>query len=138
MELYSDKKGSKYTFIEWILTLLINATAIVLATKIFKGFYVDSFIYALITSIVIMILNRLLKPILKILALPITVISLGILYPIVDTIILKLASLVMGNHFIVEGWVIPFFVSIFISIITVLLDAIVTKAVIRSIKWTQY
>ena len=128
MEIYSEKLSIKYTIIEWILTLLINSTAIVLATKLFKGFYVESFVYAMITSIVIMILNRLLKPILKLLAMPITVVSLGILYPIVDTIILKVASLVMGNHFVVEGFVIPFFVSIFISIITVLLDAIITKA----------
>ena len=128
MEIYSEKLSIKYTIIEWILTLLINSTAIVLATKLFKCFYVESFVYAMITSIVIMILNRLLKPILKLLAMPITVVSLGILYPIVDTIILKVASLVMGNHFVVEGFVIPFFVSIFISIITVLLDAIITKA----------
>ena len=131
MELYSDKKGPKYTFIEWLLTLLINATAIVLATKIFKGFHVDSFIYAMLTSIVMMLLNSFLKPILKILALPITVISLGILYPIVDTVILKLASFIMGSHFIVDGWVIPFFVSIFISIVTVLLDSIITKIVLK-------
>lgn len=134
MEIYSEKLDFKYTFLEWVLTLLISATAIVLATKIFRGFYVESFSYAIITAIVIMILNRLLKPTLKILALPITVISLGILYPIVDTIILKLASLVMGTHFVVEGWVIPFFVSIFISFVTVLLDTLITKSVIRGIK----
>lgn len=134
MEIYSEKLSTKYIIIEWLLTLLINATAIVFATRVFKGFYVESFTYAIITSIVIMILNRLLKPTLKLLALPITVISLGILYPIVDTIILKIASLVMGSHFIVEGWVIPFFVSIFISVITVLLDALITKSVLRSVK----
>ncbi len=134
MEIYSEKLSPKYTIIEWLLTLLVNATAIVLATKIFKGFYVESFVYAIITSIVIMILNRLLKPTLKLLALPITVISLGILYPIVDTIILKIASLIMGKHLIVEGWVIPFFVSIFISIVTVILDALITKSIIRGEK----
>ena len=134
MEIYSEKLSTKYIILEWCLTLLINATVIVFATKVFKGFYIESFIYAIITSIVIMILNRLLKPTLKILALPITVISLGILYPIVDTIILKIAGLVMGSHFIVEGWVIPFFVSIFISVVTVLLDALITKSVLRGVK----
>ncbi len=134
MEIYSDKKGLKWNLLEWILTLLINATAIVLATKIFKGFYVESFTYSIITSIVIMILNILLKPALKLLALPITVISLGILYPIVDTVILKLASLIMKPYFVVEGWVIPFFVSIFISFVTVLLDSLITKSIIRGAK----
>lgn len=131
MEIYSEKMDTKWLIIEWLLTLLINAFALYIATKIFKGFYISSFISAIITSIVIMILNRLLKPLLKILALPITIVSLGILYPIVDTIILKLASLIMGDAFIVEGLVIPFFVSIFISVITVLLDATITKVLIR-------
>ena len=134
MEIYSNKKETKYTFLEWTLTLIISALSIILATKIFKGFYVESFSYAIVAAIVIMILNKLLKPILKVLAFPITVITLGIMYPIVDTIILKLASLVMGTHFVVEGWVIPFFVSIFISITTVLLDVLITKTIIRGLK----
>ena len=134
MEIYSNKKETKYIFLEWTLTLIISALSIILATKIFKGFYVESFSYAIVTAIVIMILNKLLKPILKVLAFPITVITLGIMYPIVDTIILKLASLVMGTHFVVEGWVIPFFVSIFISITTVLLDVLITKTIIRGLK----
>lgn len=130
MEIYSEKKSSKWTIIELILTLLINASAIMLASKIFKGFYVESFYIAIITSIVIMILNRFLKPVLKVLTLPITVISLGLLYPIVDTIILKVASLIMGSHFVVEGIFIPFIVSIFISFITVLLDSVITKVIV--------
>lgn len=124
------KNNKKSLFLEWVLTLLVSATSIYLATKIFKGFYIESFWYAIITAIVIMILNETIKPILQILTLPITIISLGILYPIVDTIILKLASLLMGSSFIVAGWLIPFFVSIFISIISILLDAVITKPIV--------
>lgn len=124
------KNNKKSIFLEWILTLLVSATSIYLATKIFKGFYIESFWYAIITAIVIMILNKTIKPVLQILTLPITIISLGILYPIVDTIILKLASLLMGSSFVVKGWLIPFFVSIFISFISILLDAIITKPIV--------
>ena len=134
MEIYSEKTNSKYTILEWCLTLIISALSIILATKVFKGFYVESFEYALITSIVIMILNKLLKPILKVLAFPITVLTLGIMYPIVDTIILKISSLIMGSHFVVEGWVIPFFVSIFIAVLNVILDALITKSIMRGLK----
>lgn len=125
MKVYS--RGSKGNLIELILSLLLYGASIYLASKIFKGFYVESYWYAVLTAIVILILNKLLKPLLKILTLPITILTLGLLYPIVDTIILKIASSLMGEVFTVEGWLIPFFVSIFITIITFILDAVITK-----------
>ena len=60
-----------------------------LASALFKGFYVENIWYALLGSLVISILNASIKPILIYLTLPITIISLGILYPLVNVIILK-------------------------------------------------
>lgn len=131
MEIYSEKKGFKWNLIECALTLTIDALVLMLASSIFKGFYIESFWYAIITSIVIILLSVTVKPFLKVLALPITVISLGLLYPFINVIILKLASLVMGSHFVVEGWIIPFFISLFISFMTVVLDALITKRIVR-------
>lgn len=131
MEIYSEKKGFKWNLIELALTLTIDALVLMLASSIFKGFYIESFWYAIITSIVIILLSVTVKPFLKVLALPITVISLGLLYPFINVIILKLASLVMGSHFVVEGWIIPFFISLFISFMTVVLDALITKRIVR-------
>ncbi len=131
MEIYSEKKGFKWNLIELALTLTIDALVLILASSIFKGFYIESFWYAIITSIVIILLSVTVKPFLKVLALPITVISLGLLYPFINVIILKLASLVMGSHFVVEGWIIPFFISLFISFMTVVLDALITKRIVR-------
>lgn len=131
MEIYREKKGFKWNLIELALTLTIDALVLILASSIFKGFYIESFWYAIITSIVIILLSVTVKPFLKVLALPITVISLGLLYPFINVIILKLASLVMGSHFVVEGWIIPFFISLFISFMTVVLDALITKRIVR-------
>ena len=130
MIIYSEQKSIKYALVEWILTLLINSAVLVLASKIFKGFYISSFGYAIITSIVIMILNSTVKPLFKLLSLPITVMSLGLLYPINNVIILKLASLIMESTFVVEGWFVPLFISIFISFANILLDSIITKTIV--------
>ena len=134
MIIYSEQKSIKYALVEWILTLLINSAVLVLASKIFKGFYISSFGYAIITSIVIMILNSTVKPLFKLLSLPITVMSLGLLYPINNVIILKLASLIMGSTFVVEGWFVTFFISIFISFANILLDSIITKTIVGN-RW---
>lgn len=128
--IYSKEKEIKYIILEGIITLLINAFVLILASKIFKGFYVSSFIYAIITSLVIYILDYTIKPLLKICFLPITILTTGLFYPFINVIILKLASLIMGSSFIVEGWILPFFISIFLSITTLLLDNIITKRII--------
>ena len=45
-------------------------------------------------------------------------------------LILKIAGLLIGKNFIVEGWIAPFFVSIFISLFTIILDALITKQIV--------
>lgn len=129
MEIYSEKKSALWSFLDLFLTLCINAFVLKLSSVIFKGFYISSFKYALLAALVIMILNHTVKPLLKLLALPVTIITLGILYPFIDVIILKLTSAIIGSNFVIEGWFVPFFISIFISVLTVFIDAIITKCI---------
>lgn len=128
--IYSKNKDIKYTLLEFALTLAINSFVLMLASKIFKGFYIESFGYAIITSLVISLLSATIKPILKVLFLPVTIVTTGIFYPFINVIILKLASLIMGKSFIVEGWILPFFIAIFISFLTLILDKLITKNII--------
>lgn len=128
--IYSKDKSFKYVILEYTLTLIINSIVLILASKIFKGFYIQSFGYAIITSLVISLLSSTVKPFLKLIFLPVTVITTGIFYPFINVIILKLASLIMGNAFVVEGWILPFFIALFISFTTLILDKLITKNVI--------
>ena len=107
----------KDDLVVFILELFVSALTLMLASSIFKGFYVENIVYAM--------LNVFIKPILIYLTLPVTVMSLGLLYPIVNVIILKLASLIMGSSFVVEGWILPFFIAIFISAVTRLLEKLI-------------
>lgn len=128
--IYSKDKSFKYVILEYTLTLIINSIVLILASKIFKGFYIQSFSYAIITSLVISLLSSTVKPFLKLIFLPVTVITTGIFYPFINVIILKLASLIMGDAFVVEGWILPFFIALFISFTTLILDKLITKNVI--------
>lgn len=128
--IYSKDKSFKYIILEYTLTLIINSIVLILASKIFKGFYIQSFGYAIITSLVISLLSSTVKPFLKLIFLPVTVITTGIFYPFINVIILKLASLIMGDTFVVEGWILPFFIALFISFTTLILDKLITKNVI--------
>ncbi len=128
--IYSKDKSFKYIILEYTLTLIINSIVLILASKIFKGFYIQSFGYAIITSLVISLLSSTVKPFLNLIFLPVTVITTGIFYPFINVIILKLASLIMGDAFVVEGWILPFFIALFISFTTLILDKLITKNVI--------
>lgn len=128
--IYSKDKSFKYVILEYTLTLIINSIVLILASKIFKGFYIESFGYAIVTSLVISLLSSTVKPFLKLIFLPVTVITTGIFYPFINVIILKLASLIMGDAFVVEGWILPFFIALFISFTTLILDKLITKNVI--------
>ena len=117
--------NKKSDLVVFILELFVSAITLMLASSIFKGFYVENIYYALVTSLVISVLNVFIKPILIYFTLPVTIMSLGLLYPIVNVFILKLASLIMGKSFVVEGWILPFFIAIFISIVTSILQKII-------------
>ena len=114
--------------IEFILKIIVSSITLMLASALFKNFYVENIWYAILASLVISVLNVSIKPLLVYLSLPVTIMSLGILYPIVNVIILKLTSLILGSSFVLNGWFMAFFISIFISYETGALETGVLKA----------
>ena len=110
-------------------TILVNMIVIIMATKIFKNINVDSVFYTFLVAVLLMIFNKCIKPLLNLIMLPINIYSLGITYPFVNVIILKLISLLLGKHFVLSGWFSAFFISIFISIMTILIDSIIGKEI---------
>lgn len=115
--------------LEIFVDLILYALVLMLASSIFKGFYVESFAYAFLAAAILSGLNATIKPLLIYLTLPITILTLGIFYPIINIIILKLCALCLGSHFIVEGFIAPFFLVIFISLIKMLLDALILNKI---------
>ncbi len=92
MLIYTNKKEPKWTILELSLNVLVNAIVLMMASNIFKGFYVGGFGYAVITALIIMLLNYTVKPFIKLLTMPLTIFTLGLSYPLINVIILKFAS----------------------------------------------
>lgn len=110
-------------------TILVNMIVIIMATKLYKNISVDSVFYTFLVAVLLMIFNKCVKPLLNLIMLPINIYSLGITYPFVNVIILKLISLLLGKHFVLSGWFSAFFISIFISVMTILIDSIIGKEI---------
>lgn len=107
-----------------IIRLLISAVAVLIASYIIPGVTVTSFGTALIVAIVLGLLNAIVKPILVILTIPITILTLGLFYLVINVLMVYLAaSLVSG--FAVSGFIAALLFSILVTIVTWVIDSIV-------------
>lgn len=125
-------KEKIYIILEILIDLVLYALILLFASTIFKGFYVENFAYAFLAAAILSGLNATVKPLLVYITLPITILTLGIFYPIVNIIVLKLCALFLGDHFIVEGFIAPFFLVIFISFIKMILDSLLLNKIRRN------
>ncbi|MBQ9853911.1 MAG: phage holin family protein [Bacilli bacterium] len=120
---------NKPSVLEFILNLIINTCILMLATKIFKGFYISSIWYAVLSSLIISLLNETVKPILVVFFLPITIYTLGLFYPLINVIILKLTGVLLGNNFIINGLIVPIFISMFIWFMKILCNIFIINPI---------
>ena len=118
---------NRFDYVSFILETLVGSLTLIIASNLFKGLYIENILYAVLASIIIGFLNNSLKPLLIYLTLPITVLTMGLFYPFINVIILKITSLCLGSSFIVEGWLRPFFMGIFISVVSKLLNNMIVK-----------
>ena len=126
---YNKNNDMKDIIMDIISNILVNMIVIIMATKVFKNISVDSVFYTFLVAVLLMIFNKCIKPILNLIMLPINFYTLGISYPFVNVIILKMISLLLGSHFVLNGWFSAFFISIFISVMTILIDALIGKEI---------
>lgn len=83
------------------------------------GIQFESKFYALITALVLMLLNRFVKPLLLVLTIPATIFTFGFFILIINALILMLASEIVPEFGIRSFWS-AFWLSILISIVQVL------------------
>ncbi|GAA4937879.1 phage holin family protein [Algibacter agarivorans] len=109
-----------------ILRLLLNALAVFALANILTGVSVDGYMSAIIVALVLSILNLLVKPLLVILTLPVTIITLGLFLLVINGLIILLADEFI-NGFSVDSiwWAILF--SILLSILQSFLQSFLKK-----------
>lgn len=126
----SYKKLINNRFIEWLIYMIGYAIVLITVSVLFSSFEINNAnfgLYALIAAIIIYILNETIKPVLTYITLPITIISLGLLYPISNVIILYITSFILGDNFKITGIIAPFFIAIMISFLNILMEGFILK-----------
>ncbi len=85
--------------IQWLLSSVV----LLVVAYLVPGFRIHSFGSAMIASLVLGLLNALVRPILFFLTIPITILTLGLFTFVLNAIILRLAA-GMLKGFDIDGW----------------------------------
>ncbi len=100
----------------FLAQLIVSALAVIITALILPGVHIDSPLTGIIVAAVLALLNAIVKPILVILTIPITIVTLGLFLLVINAgMILLVSKLVPG--FAVSGFWTALFFSIIMSLV---------------------
>lgn len=111
-----------------IIRILLTAVAVVILAKFLPGVDVEGFTSAIIVAVVLGLLNIFIKPILVILTLPITVVTLGLFLLVINACIILLADKFIDG-FAVDGFWIALLFSLLLSFLQSILFSLLKEDV---------
>lgn len=123
--------------LDWLIYMVGYVVVFISVSFMFKSFYIDInnyFLYSIVSVLILYILNKTIKPLLFKLTIPITGITLGLFYPVLNLFILKLTDWIMGKHFNLGGVISSFVIALLISIMNIFMEEVIIKPLLRRIK----
>lgn len=124
-------------FFEFVLYIISYTIAFLISDVIFDSFLISNdykSLYSVLAVGIIYLLDKAVKPILITLTMPITGLTFGLFYFVINTLILKLTDWIMGPKLnFTDIWIL-FFIAIVISFINFLIENFIIKPLIRKAK----
>ena len=109
-----------------IIRWLLYATALFAVTYVYSGVQVSSFGVAMFAAFVIGLLNTLVRPILVVLTLPVTLLTLGLFLFVINALMFwAAAEMLSGFH--VTGFVAALVGSLMYSVLGLVIDAALSR-----------
>ncbi|MGE7218098.1 phage holin family protein [Priestia koreensis] len=109
-------------FVRWITSILVNAVVLIVISGYFdESFHLSGIGAAIIASIILSFLNLIVKPILVLLTLPVTVLTLGLFLFVINAITLMITQGIMGSSFDIDGFGMGLLAAVIMSILTTLI-----------------
>jgi putative membrane protein len=111
--------------VRFLIRVLVNAAALWVAARFVPGIEMSGDIWQiLLIALVFGIINAVLKPILKLLSLPVLLITLGLFAIIINTALLAITAGLMEN-LTIDGFLPALLGSLVISVVSAVLNAII-------------
>ncbi len=87
-----------------IIRIVVTAAALWLATILVSGIHIESSITSfLIVAVIFGLVNAFVRPVAKLLSLPIRIVTLGVFTFVINALMLMLTDLLAGNVMSIEG-----------------------------------
>lgn len=92
-----------------IINLVLSAVAVLISAYILPGVKVDGFITALVVAVLLSVINTFIKPLVVLLTLPITILTLGLFGLVINALMVLLVTVIVPG-FKVDGilWALVF------------------------------
>lgn len=110
----------------FVLTWVLTAVALMITAHIVPGFAIKNFVAALIAAVVLGLVNAVVRPILVVLTLPLTIVTLGLFLFVVNAIAIWVAS-AFTPGFTISGLGAALIGSIILTVITSVLNTLFGK-----------
>ncbi|KIA87360.1 phage holin family protein [Flavobacterium sp. AED] len=98
-----------------LIRILVTSGLVLLISHFMPGVHVAGFTTALIVAVVLGLLNIFIKPILVILTLPVTILTLGLFLLVINALIILLCTNIVGGFSVDSFWT-AFLFSIILSV----------------------
>lgn len=105
----------------FIVRLFLSALAVIITSYLLPGVHVEDFLDALIVAALLALFNTVVKPVLVILTIPITIVTLGLFLLVINAILILLVDFVAGGFEVANFWWALAF-SLILSLIVALFD----------------
>jgi putative membrane protein len=112
----------------FLLKVVLSALGIMgISYLLADNIQIKSFEYALLAALVIGFLNAFIRPIVRFLTLPITVVTLGLFLLVVNALMIMAADYLLGANFVVSSFWYALLFSLLYSLIGSLIEKFVDK-----------
>jgi len=111
-----------------LLNWVLSAVAVWVVAHLVSGVHVSGWTSALIAALVIGFINATIGLVLKVITFPLTLVTLGLFWLVINALMLELASALLSPGFQVHGFLAAFLGAIVLSLVNMLLKAIVAPS----------
>lgn len=111
----------------FLLRVAVNAATIYIAAVLIPGIELRNLTAALIAGLVLGLINAVVRPILVVLTLPLTIVTLGLFLLVLNAFCLWLTSVLVPG-LVIRGFGAAFFGALVVSIVSWLLTAFISDA----------
>jgi putative membrane protein len=101
---------------------LIDTLAVLVAVYLVKGIHYEKWLDLLVASLVLGILNAVLRPIILFLALPLVLVTLGLFILVINAFLLYFVGYLMRPHFYVDSFAAAFWGALIVSFVSMVLN----------------